>query len=847
MTALLDKLDTSDEVARQSLTSPQPASTVLCENQPVHSYETQPEAATSYTTSGYAITPLWAKSKSPTRKEWQKPAQSITNPAEARDYYEQHPDQGIGLVHVANRTAALDVDDYQLAKKYFAERGLDLDQILASAQFVIQTPKSRKAFFRLPPGQFQSIKYTEDSKTVFELRCGDCHDVLPPSIHPTGVRYVHITPVPSLADLEFVPDWWFSFIDELKASKPKVSNAANGARSNSGIHKKVIKAFNQKYTCAERLERNGYEQDGDRWRSRDSTSNAGIVVLRAKNGSERVFCHHAGDPLYSDKGHDAFSLFCTLEHGNVYLEAIEAAAKMLGINISSTKGKGKQKVSELVVEMMMDLNPLLVSDSRGNAYIVTDQEEKRLVLQAPSSELSEFAGRLLYRERGIVAPMSALSDAARQLKAMAKYDGEKHEVYVRVARVDQTVYIDLCNDEYEVVKVDASGVRIISAQDCPVYFVRPKGAKSLPRPTLNDADIGLLDEFLNIGKTHFILLVSFLVYILMGRAPYPILALFGEHGSGKSTLARFIHALIDPHQMALQTPPKSERDLFIIASSLFLYIIDNASHLSADISDAYCRMCTGATFATRALFTDTDQVVLNIARPIMINGIPDLLSRPDLADRAIKISSKRIAADERRSSSKLEQEFKQAEPSIFTGLLKAVSAALKHLNDVHLEELLRLADFARAISAAELEDGVLPWKPGEFIRAYKENAMDMALSVLEGDGVVRGLRGLWDVIFGRDFKWREARIRQIPRAEEYLNLGYEVWVGTATQLLSDGNFLTHRYVTSNKFNAKSLSGSLRRLAPVLEQFGLHIEFFEHGNTSERRQILIYKDPETSTF
>jgi hypothetical protein len=37
----------------------------------------------------------------------------------------------------------------------------------------------------------------------------------------------------------------------------------------------------------------------------------------------------------------------------------------------------------------------------------------------------------------------------------------------------------------------------------------------------------------------------------------------------------------------------------------------------------------------RRLYTDDEELVFRAARPILLNGIEDVISRPDLADRAI--------------------------------------------------------------------------------------------------------------------------------------------------------------------------------------------------------------------
>ena len=53
-------------------------------------------------------------------------------------------------------------------------------------------------------------------------------------------------------------------------------------------------------------------------------------------------------------------------------------------------------------------------------------------------------------------------------------------------------------------------------------------------------------------------------------------------------------------------------------------------------------------FSTRRLFTDQDEILLTAARPVILNGIEDVITRPDLADRAILLMLAPIAERQRR-------------------------------------------------------------------------------------------------------------------------------------------------------------------------------------------------------
>ena len=47
------------------------------------------------------------------------------------------------------------------------------------------------------------------------------------------------------------------------------------------------------------------------------------------------------------------------------------------------------------------------------------------------------------------------------------------------------------------------------------------------------------------------------------------------------------------------------------------------------------------------LHTDRDEIIFEAARPIVLNGIPSLTDRADLADRAVTIHLAAIPDDER--------------------------------------------------------------------------------------------------------------------------------------------------------------------------------------------------------
>jgi hypothetical protein len=77
-----------------------------------------------------------------------------------------------------------------------------------------------------------------------------------------------------------------------------------------------------------------------------------------------------------------------------------------------------------------------------------------------------------------------------------------------------------------------------------------------------------------------------------------------------------------------------------------------------------------------------------------VNGIGDVIARPDLLDRALIINLPPIPRGERKLERVLEVEVEQMKPGILGALFSAVSAGLAKRDFVFLESKPRMADFA---------------------------------------------------------------------------------------------------------------------------------------------------------
>ena len=243
-----------------------------------------------------------------------------------------------------------------------------------------------------------------------------------------------------------------------------------------------------------------------------------------------------------------------------------------------------------------------------------------------------------FKEHGGAPNNEALQSARDTIEAKARFEGPERKVYRRVATANGSLYLDLCDPAWRAVEVDAKGRRIVDRP--PVPFIRSRTMRELPAP--EDGGIDDLRQLLNLtSEEDFILAVTWVLAALRDKGPYPVLVLTGEQGSAKSTCARMLRALVDPCEPPLRSVPRNEQDLFIAARNGHVLAFDDLSEVPAWLSDALCRLSTGGGFAARELYTDDEEFVISAERPLILNGIDEVVARGDLADRAIFLTPER--------------------------------------------------------------------------------------------------------------------------------------------------------------------------------------------------------------
>jgi Bifunctional DNA primase/polymerase, N-terminal len=260
-------------------------------------------------------------------------------------------------------------------------------------------------------------------------------------------------------------------------------------------------------------------------------------------------------------------------------------------------GDKKPKQADVLIALAADADLFHAPDGEAFADIPIDghRETHRVRSQA----FRQYLRHLYFKKARAGVNADAMQVAIETIAAKAVFEGEKHEVHIRVAELGDAIYIDIGNDSWRAIKVTAAGWQVVPSP--PVRFQRSAGTRPLPTPQ-RGGSIQLLRPFCNVAsKGDFVLLVAFALAVLRPNANYPVLVVTGEQGACKSTTIRFIVRLTDPRMPEQRSLPRDEDDLITAAKGSHLLPFDNVSGLVDWLSDAFCRLSTGGGAGKRRL------------------------------------------------------------------------------------------------------------------------------------------------------------------------------------------------------------------------------------------------------
>lgn len=471
----------------------------------------------------------------------------------------------------------------------------------------------------------------------------------------------------------------------------------------------------------------------------------------------------------------------------------------------STKSKDPKVTSaELVIEEVLSSEAILFHDQYDISYIARHGHGGE-ILWLDSKKFADLIAHYHWTQRQKPLPPHADKQVVQVLTAKARFDGPLHHLEVRLARNGDELWYDLA---------DGRAVHITNAnwtvvKDPPILFRRIQ-QKPQVAPESGQVVEHLLN-YVNIDDEEEKLL--FLVYVVAAFItgyPHPLLILHGPQGAGKTTPMRVIKELVDPSIVQGMPLPDKVPEFVQLADHHAFLFFDNLSNLPTKMSDALARAATGDSFSKRQLYTDSDDVVYRIQKTISINGINQVVIKPDLLDRAILIKLERISPEQRMPEAEFWAAFHHDKPQILGAIFDVLVKALTIYPTIELTEIPRMADFTHwgcAIAEA------VGYGQQAFIDAYKNNIANQNEEAIEASPVAKAM-----ILFMKD---------------------KDIWQGSPAELLRDLNKDPATLgLSSSQLWPKAEEWMTRRLNDVqvnLNAIGIRTE---HYRTPDGRKMVI---------
>lgn len=741
------------------------------------------ESAKYYLRNGFSVMPARYADKQPTLP-WKRFQSVPMSEGEAEKLFQSAEALGVITGSVSKNLEVIDVDDAGLWPKIWDKMQEEFGDVFP----VVRTRRGYHVWYRCAEIAGNMKLAVEDKKTLIETRGEGGYVMAPPSENYSHLNEIYTPPQISAHDRTRLLEIMRSFDKREKQPEPVKKNGDSipvqnismtvspseyaSARAGDDYDAKIsnedVLAMLQSHgwtvlqtnaAGGVQLARPGVDHVSATFNvTADST---GRSVL-----SERRFYVFSSNahPFEMNSSYSPFGVYTLLNHAGDFKRAAQALSEQgygapavslpfskLNAHVETPQqvknANEKQSVLDTLKQIVVDVT--YFKDPQGRLYAEFPVDGGTEIAEmSRGSRLNKWIQNKYHDNFGKLLPSTSLAEFTDLLKSIAEFNAPTKQVFLRLGWVmgqngkPRAIYYDLANDRGEVVEIDTNGWRIIA--NPPVKFRRAKGFLPVPQPK-SGGKIDDIFRFLNVqDDRQRMLLVGWLVGTLMPNGPYMHLFLNGEAGSAKSTATRLVRSLIDPNEAATRIDPKDIKSFILAGHNGWIPAYDNLSRMPDWLSDVMCCMSTGAAISDRKLYTDDEEVLFSMKRPIVFNGITNLIHRQDLLSRTLSINLEYIPPEKRLIEADFEANFEQARPKILGALFDAVSAAIRNLPKI-TGPFERMADFQ---AFAEASGEAFGWENGAFSAALRNDRAESLQSHAENDPFVELLLQFVDSVGG---------------------------------------------------------------------------------------------------
>jgi hypothetical protein len=169
----------------------------------------------------------------------------------------------------------------------------------------------------------------------------------------------------------------------------------------------------------------------------------------------------------------------------------------------------------------------------------------------------------------------------------------------------------------------------------------------------------------------------------------------------------------------------------------YIVMLDNQNNIPEWAADTLCRFVSGEADSKRRLYTDDEDVIIELRRAVILNGINVPTERGDVLDRSLVVELERIPDGDRNTEEQIWEHFAREHPRLLGALFDILSRAIALKPSIKLSRRPpRLADWGEyAASVYE----VMGWGAETFLQDWDEVVQVQNQATLDGSPVAQAI------------------------------------------------------------------------------------------------------------
>jgi len=156
----------------------------------------------------------------------------------------------------------------------------------------------------------------------------------------------------------------------------------------------------------------------------------------------------------------------------------------------------------------------------------------------------------------------------------------------------------------------------------------------------------------------------------------------------------------------------------------------------SEAADTLCRLVTGEADSKRRLYTDDEDVIIELRRAAILNGINVPTERGDVLDRSLVVELERIPDAERQTEEQIWELFEREHPRLLGVLFDVLSKAIALKPSIELSRRPRLADWGEYAAAVYVAMG---WGADTFLDDWDEVVRVQNQATLDGSPLAQAI------------------------------------------------------------------------------------------------------------